>query len=282
MGEMLSRTSVQNRLKSDGGMSFTEFTYQICQAYDWLHLYNKYKCRFQIGGSDQMGNINSGHDLISKKCKVQAFGLTLPLITNEEGDKFGKSAGQAIWLDSNKTSSYTLYQYFIRQPDSEVEKLLRLFTFLPLEEIVEILKQHKRTPELREPQRIIAEQITQLIHGKQGLEKAVKITKALYQGDIKVLGELEAEEVKEIFKGAPYQEMILESGLSVYDLAVKAKCFSTERDAARIINAGGFYINQQRATNLAEIIVPGIHVMKNGLSLLRVGKKNYYIIKFLT
>lgn len=229
MGEMLSRTSVQTRLKTDSGMSFTEFTYQICQAYDWLHLYNQYKCRFQLGGSDQMGNINSGHDLISKKEKVQAFGLTLPIITNEEGDKFGKSAGQAIWLDADKTSAYSLYQFFMRQPDSEVEKLLRLFTFLPLPEIVEILKQHKRTPELREPQRKIAENVTLLIHGQKGLEKAEVVTKALYQGDIKVLGDLSAAELKEIFKGAPYQEMLLESGLSVYNLAMKTKCFPTER-----------------------------------------------------
>lgn len=228
MGEMLSRTSVQSRLNSETGMSFTEFTYQICQAYDWLHLYEQYKCRFQLGGSDQMGNINSGHDLISKKEKVQAFGVTLPIITNEEGDKFGKSAGQAVWLDPDRTSPYSLYQFFIRQPDSEVEKLLRLFTFLPMEEIKTLMDRHKRTPEMREPQRKIAEQVTILIHGRAGVEKAEAVTKALYHGDITVLGKLPTKEMKEIFKGAGYKEMLLEPGLTVYDLAIKAKCFNNE------------------------------------------------------
>lgn len=280
MGEMLSRSSVQSRLNE--GMSFTEFTYQICQAYDWLHLYNAYRCRFQLGGSDQMGNINSGHDLISKKEKVQAFGITLPLITNETGDKFGKSGGEAVWLDEKKTSAYSLYQFFVRQPDSEVEKLLKLFTFLPLNEINEILNRHKRTPELREPQNRIAEEVTTLIHGKAGLEKAKSVSKALYQGDAAILGTLPSHEIAEIFKGAPVSEIFLESGLSVFDLAMKVKCFPTERDASRIISAGGFYINQKKVTNVSEVIVPGIHILQNGLSLLRVGKRNYYIVKFLT
>uniref|UniRef100_A0A336MFZ3 Tyrosine--tRNA ligase n=2 Tax=Culicoides sonorensis TaxID=179676 RepID=A0A336MFZ3_CULSO len=280
MGEMLSRSSVQSRLTSDTGMSFTEFSYQLCQAYDWLHLYEKYKCRFQLGGSDQMGNINSGHDLISKKEKVQAFGITLPLITNEVGDKFGKSAGEAVWLDDKKTSAYSLYQFFIRQPDSEVEKLLRLFTFLPMNEIKEMLERHKRTPELREPQRKIAEDVTLLIHGKEGLEKAENVSKALYSGDAEVLGTLPSNEIKEIFKGAPVKEVFLESGLSVFDLVMKVKCFPTEKDASRIISAGGFYINQRKVTNLSEVIVPGVHILQNGVSLLRVGKRNYYIVKF--
>lgn len=228
MGEMLSRTSVQSRLHSDTGMSFTEFTYQICQAYDWLHLYEKYKCRFQLGGSDQMGNMNSGHDLISKKEKVQAFALTLPIIANEEGDKFGKSGGQAIWLDDQRTSAYNLYQFFIRQPDSEAEKLLKLFTFMSITEINEMLIRHKRTPELREPQKKIAEDVTLLIHGKDGLAKAESISKALFQGDTAVLGLLPGNEIKEIFKGAPYLEIFLEAGLSVFDLAMKATCFTTE------------------------------------------------------
>lgn len=228
MGEMLSRSSVQTRLNSDSGMSFTEFTYQICQAYDWAHLYDEYKCRFQLGGSDQMGNINSGHDLISKREKKQAFGITLPLITNEEGDKFGKSGGEAVWLDEKKTSAYSLYQFFIRQPDSEVEKLLKLFTFLPMNEVKEMLDRHRRTPELREPQNKIAEDVTMLIHGMEGLEKAKAVSKALYKGDATILGELQGKEIKEIFKGAPVKEIMLESGLSVFDLVMKVKCFPTE------------------------------------------------------
>lgn len=230
MGEMLSRSSVQSRLNSESGMSFTEFTYQICQAYDWLHLYETYKCRFQLGGSDQMGNINSGHDLISKKEKKQAFGITLPLITNEAGDKFGKSGGEAVWLDDGKTSPYSLFQFFIRQPDSEVEKLLKLFTFMPMNDIQDMLERHRRTPELREPQNKIAEDVTLLIHGKAGLEKAKAVSKALYKGDAAILGELPGNEIKEIFKGAPVKEILLESGLSVFDLVMKVNCFPTESE----------------------------------------------------
>ncbi|XP_063704809.1 tyrosine--tRNA ligase, mitochondrial [Culicoides brevitarsis] len=282
MGEMLSRSSVQSRLNSDSGMSFTEFTYQICQAYDWLHLYETYKCRFQLGGSDQMGNINSGHDLISKKEKKQAFGITLPLITNESGDKFGKSAGEAVWLDENKTSAYSLYQFFVRQPDSEVEKLLKLFTFLPMNEVEEMLKRHKRTPELREPQNKIADDVTLLIHGREGLKKAKEVSSALFKGDATILGTLPTNEIKDIFKGAPVVDILLEPGMTVFDLVTRVKCFPTDRDASRIISAGGFYINQKKVTNISEVICPGIHIMRNGLSLLRVGKRNYYIVKFLT
>lgn len=162
---MLSRSSVQSRLEAEGGMSFTEFTYQTFQAYDWLHLLRTYNCRFQLGGSDQMGNLMSGHELISRAEKKDVFGLTLPLVTDEEGDKFGKSAGNAVWLDSNKTSAFSLYQFFVRRLDSEVEKLLKLYTFLPLEEIDFLMNEHRKQPENRKAQNILAEDITLLVHG---------------------------------------------------------------------------------------------------------------------
>lgn len=165
MGSMLSRSSVQSRLQSESGMSFTEFTYQMFQAYDWLHLFQQHECSFQLGGSDQMGNLMSGHELISRVTKKDVFGLTLPIITNEEGNKFGKSAGNAVWLAEEKTSPFSLYQYFIRVADSEVEKLLKLLTFLPLSEIDTVMQEHRKVPELREAQRKLAREITLLIHG---------------------------------------------------------------------------------------------------------------------
>lgn len=167
MGNMLSRTSVKTRLESAAGMSFTEFTYQIFQAYDWLHLFKTYNCRFQLGGSDQMGNLKSGHELIGRVTNKEIFGLILPLITNEEGNKFGKSAGNAIWIDEAKTSSFTLYQFFIRIADSQVGNLLKLLTFLPLPEIDEIVKKHQEMPEKREAQQRLAEEVTLLIHGSK-------------------------------------------------------------------------------------------------------------------
>lgn len=161
----LGRNSVQERLKSPTGMSFAELTYQTFQAYDWLQLHKKYDCRFQIGGSDQMGNIMSGYDLITKSTKNQIYGLTLPLITAEGGKKFGKSVGNAVWLSGKKTSSYQLYQFMIRTTDADVEKFLKFFTFLPLPQIKQIVDSHKRHPEKREAQKKLAECVTLLVHG---------------------------------------------------------------------------------------------------------------------
>lgn len=230
IGQMMSRTSVQSRLNSDSGISFVEFTYQIFQAYDWLHLLREHGCNFQLGGSDQMGNLMTGHELISrvddvKKKKV--FGITLPIITNEEGDKYGKSAGNAIWLDPEKTSPFSLYQFFLRSTDSEVEKLLKFFTFLELQEIKEIMDRHKNTPELREAQRILAKNVTTLIHGPKELTKAEKISEALYGGNVQALGDLRFEDVKFLLSGTACSELIMEPGMTVLDVAMKAKCFPT-------------------------------------------------------
>lgn len=165
MGTMLLKTSVQSRMKSDTGMSLTEFTYQVFQAYDWLHLLKNYDCRFQIGGSDQLGNITSGHELISRTSKKEVFGFTLPLITAEGGQKFGKSIGNAVWLSPKKSSSFDLYQFFIRTTDADVENYLKLFTFLSLNQIKSIVEEHKRKPEDRKAQQTLAENVTLLVHG---------------------------------------------------------------------------------------------------------------------
>lgn len=228
-----------------------------------------------------MGNIMSGHELISKATNKQVYGLTLPLITNEEGNKFGKSAGNAIWLDTNKTSEFALYQFFVRVSDSEVERLLKLLSFIPLNEIKDMIESHKRTPEMREAQKVLAKQLTLLIHGKDGLEKAESITNALYSGEISALGKLSDKEILEVFAGATFVEIFMEPGTTMIEAAMKAKCFPTEKDASRIISSGGFYINQKRTTNIAEILTPGVHILANKISLFRVGKKNYHIVKWI-
>lgn len=281
LGQMLSRTSVQSRLENEEGMSFTEFTYQVFQAYDWLQLYQKYNCRYQMGGMDQMGNFMTGCELITRVLKKQAYGLTLPLITNEEGNKFGKSAGVAVWLDKNKTSEFSFYQFFLRQPDSEAEKLLKLFSFLPTNQVFDLIEKHKKTPELRETQKSLAEQLTLLIHGEDGLKKAVQISKALYDGDVNAIGEMNNTDVKEVFSGAPFFELYMEAGTTMLDLAMLIKSFKTKSDAHRVISAGGFYINMKRTSNPIEILSPDIHILPNGISVIRVGKRNYYIVKWL-
>ncbi|KAI8040133.1 hypothetical protein M5D96_007563 [Drosophila gunungcola] len=261
MGSMLSRSSVQSRLESEDGMSFTEFTYQIFQAYDWLHLLRRHNCCFQMGGSDQTGNLMTGHELISR-----------------EGDKFGKSAGNAVWLDGNKTSPFALYQFFLRMPDSEVEKLLKLFTFIPLPQIEQLMSEHTREPEKRKAQTLLAEDVTLLVHGENGLKQAERVTNALYKGNVEGLAELNLAEIQQTFQGATMVDLMTEPGMSILELAMKAKCFPTETDAVRIINAGGFYVNQKRVQNIAEVLTTGIHILRNGVSLLRVGKRNFYII----
>ncbi|CAG9827532.1 unnamed protein product [Diabrotica balteata] len=281
MGTLLSRTSVQTRLQSPAGMSFTEFSYQLFQAYDWLHLFKNHDCSFQIGGNDQMGNIMSGHELISKSCKKPVYGLTLPLVTTEMGDKFGKSAGNAVWLSEEKTSAFSFYQFWMRQPDSEVEKFLKLFTFDTIGSISDLMRQHKEKPELRLPQKRLAEQVTLLVHGEQGLEKAKKASEALYEANITALSEMNAKDIVQIFSGATIVEILPEAGQSILDLAMKAKCFPTKQDAVRIISAGGFYINHQKVNNPSEVINLSIHRLKNNSTLLRVGKRNYYIIKWI-
>ncbi|XP_053678741.1 tyrosine--tRNA ligase, mitochondrial [Anopheles nili] len=281
MGAMLSRSSVQSRLNSESGMSFTEFSYQLFQAYDWLHLLRHHDCRFQLGGSDQMGNIMSGQELISRTESKEVFGLTLPLITNEEGDKFGKSAGNAVWLAEERTSPYAMYQFFVRTPDSEVEKLLRLLTFLPVQTIEQVMARHQRTPELWEAQKLLAEQLTKLVHGEEGLHKAKAISQALFKGDVSTLEHLNVKDISQSFGGAPLCELLPEPGMNVLDLALRAKCFPSKSDAVRIIGAGGFTINFKKAKNPAEVLAPSVHILSNKLSLLRVGKRNYYIVKWL-
>ncbi|KAF2882717.1 hypothetical protein ILUMI_23450 [Ignelater luminosus] len=281
MAALLSRTSVQSRLATSSGMSFTEFSYQLFQSYDWLHLFKKYGCRFQIGGNDQMGNIMSGYDLIARICKKPVYGLTIPLITTEMGDKFGKSAGNAVWLSSEKTSPFTYYQFWIRTTDADVEKFLKLFTFDTVGEISDIMRRHKEKPELRIAQKRLAEQATLLVHGQKGLQQAEITTKALYEGNVAGLGNMKVEEIAQMFQGACIVNMLPEPGQNVLQVAMKAGCFPTSSDAVRIITAGGFYINQQRTTNPEEVINPSVHRLANNVSLLRVGKKNYYVVKWL-
>lgn len=280
MGTMLGRSSVQSRLNSDEGMSFTEFTYQVFQAYDWLQLMKSYKCRFQIGGSDQMGNIMSGYDLITKSTRKEVYGITLPLITAEGGKKFGKSLLNAVWLSPTRSSSFQLYQYFFRTKDSDVEKFLKLFTFIPLNNIADIVKTHMNDPEQRRAQKLLAEQVTRLVHGEDGLLAAKRASAALYDKSIESFVRLNASELRDVFEGANIVDILCQPGITVYELVKKARCFKTDHDAERIITAGGFYVNHQRITNLNEVIVPGIHILSNNLSLLRVGKKTYHIVRW--
>jgi len=281
MGRMLGRTSVKSRVESEAGLSLTEFTYQAFQAYDWLHLLRGRNCRLQLGGKDQLGNIVAGQEMISKSGEErEVWGVTVPLIVNEEGSKFGKSAGAPVWLSPALTSPFSLYQFLLRLADSQMENMLSYFTFLSDAQLEEELESHRSQPELRAAQSCLARQVTLLVHGQEGLDMALKTTNILYHQDLQTLASLSLDQARDIFNGAPFLQRLFSPGLSVLDLANKVGCFRTERDALRIIRAGGFSINMVKVQNTEEVLTHGKHIMANGLTLIRVGKKNYYIVEW--
>ncbi|XP_075712086.1 tyrosine--tRNA ligase, mitochondrial [Rhinoderma darwinii] len=281
MGTMLSRHSVQSRLSSPEGMSLAEFTYQVFQAYDFYYLNHKHGCKIQLGGTDQLGNLMSGHDFIQRTTGEDVFGIMLPLITNTSGDKLGKSAGNAVWLNRGRTSPFEFYQYFVRQQDHNVERFLKLFTFLPLPEIGHIMDQHAKEPEKRLPQKRLAAEVTKLVHGKEGLESAKRCTQALYHSSIDALAAMSDQELQEIFQGAPFAELFLEPGTRVLDACLKVSAISDGARGFDILSNGGVSFNHTRVTNPDEVLVVGQHILSNGLSLIKVGKKNFYIVKWL-
>ncbi|XP_060022576.1 tyrosine--tRNA ligase, mitochondrial [Lagenorhynchus albirostris] len=281
MGTLLSRLSVQTRLKSSEGMSLAEFLYQVLQAYDFYYLFQHYRCRVQLGGSDQLGNIMSGYEFIHKLTGEDVFGISVPLITSTTGAKLGKSAGNAVWLNRDKTSPFELYQFFVRQQDDLVERYLKLFTFLPLPEIDHIMQLHIKEPEKRGPQKRLATEVTKLVHGQEGLDSAKRCTQALYHSSIEALEVMSDQELKELFKEASFSELVLDPGTSVLDTCRKANAIPGGPRGYRMITEGGVSINHRQVTNPESVLVVGQHILKNGLSLLKIGKRNFYIIKWL-
>ncbi|XP_006727755.1 tyrosine--tRNA ligase, mitochondrial isoform X2 [Leptonychotes weddellii] len=281
MGTLLSRQSVQTRLRSPEGMSLAEFLYQVLQAYDFYYLFQHYGCRVQLGGSDQLGNILSGYEFIHKLTGEDVFGITVPLITSTTGAKLGKSAGNAVWLNRDKTSPFELYQFFVRQQDDLVERYLKLFTFLPLPEIDHIMQLHDKEPEKRGPQKRLAAEVTKLVHGQEGLDSAKRCTQALYHSSTDALEVMSDQELKELFKEASFSELVLDPGTSVLDTCRKANAIPDGPRGYRMITEGGVSINHRQVTNPETVLVVGQHILKNGLSLLKIGKRNFYIIKWL-
>ncbi|XP_007428448.1 tyrosine--tRNA ligase, mitochondrial [Python bivittatus] len=281
MGTLLSRQSCKARLSSPEGMGLAEFLYPALQAYDFLHLHRHYGCLIQLGGADQLGNIMSGYDLITKVTGEDVYGITVPLITSTTGDKLGKSAGNAVWLNRNRTSPFELYQFFVRQPDATVERYLKLFTFLSDLEIDHIMQIHAKEPEKWGPQKRLAAEVTKLVHGKKGLESAKRCTRALYYSDVDALESMSDEELQELFREAPYIELLLEPGTTVLDLCRKANAIADGPKGYRDITTGGVSINHIKETNPEAVLILGQHILSNGLSLLRIGKRNHYIIKWL-
>ena len=266
---MLDKDIIRRRL--DSGITYTEFSYMIMQSLDFLWLYENKGCTMQAAGSDQWGNITAGIDLIRKKTGGIASGFTMPLVLDENGKKIGKSEGNAIWLDKNKTSSYQLYQFFLNTADSIVENYLKVYTFLSKEEIEKIMKKHEDAPHLRLAQKTLAKEIVLFLHGKEFYERAVLISEALFSG--KVL-ELTKKEIKEAFKEVPSFET--SDNQNIVDLLVNGKVASSKREAREFINAGSIMINEEKITD-ENFIVTKEMAIDNELLVIRRGKKKYFV-----
>ncbi|MBM6936508.1 tyrosine--tRNA ligase, partial [Enterococcus cecorum] len=242
---MMSKESVKRRIET--GISYTEFAYQLLQAYDFLKLYDNYGCLLQLGGSDQWGNITSGIELMRRERDVQGFALTMPLITKADGTKFGKSEGNAVWLDAEKTTPYEFYQFWINTDDRDVIKFLKYFTFLSLDEIAEIEKEFTAAPETRVAQKALAKEMTTLVHGKEAYEQAVHISQALFSGNIK---ELSVSEIKQGFKGVPSYTVPQDADLKLLEVLVASGLVQSKRQAREDLQNGAIYINGDRVQDL--------------------------------
>lgn len=273
---MLGKESVESRMSK--GLSFTEFSYMILQSYDFMKLNEVYACELQVGGSDQWGNITAGIDLIRRMTQNEdktVHGLTMPLVTKSDGTKFGKTESGTIWLDAAKTSPYKLYQFWLNTDDRDVIKFLKFFTFLPLAEINALAEEVENQPEKRNAQRILAQEVTKLVHGEEALRRAENISYALFTGGVENLSGIEIEEGLSDVPSAT----IGNDEISFVDLLVEVGVVSSKRQARESIESGAIYVNGQRYTDLA-LTVKGFKRLDGKYLVVRRGKKNYYLVKF--
>ena len=266
---MLDKDIIKRRLEA--GITYTEFSYMIMQSLDFLWLYENKGVTMQVAGQDQWGNITAGIDLIRKKTGKEAYGFTMPLITKKDGTKFGKSEGNAIWLDINKTSSYEMYQFFINTEDEMVIDYLKKLTFLTKEEILKIEAIHKEKPEQRVAHKRLAEEVITFLHGHEEYLKAVRISESLFSEKVK---NLSSEEVMTSLKGVPSVEVSLDK--TIVDMLVDSKIVASKREAREFVLAGAISINNQKITDL-EYVVSDEDTIDNKVLIIKRGKKNYYL-----
>ena len=275
--QMLAKESVKKRLEaSEGALTFTEFSYQILQGNDFLHLFDSYGCTLEVGGADQWGNITAGTDLVHRMRGKTAFGLTFPLLLDSTGRKFGKSEGNALFLDASMTSEYDWYQYFLRAADADVIRYLKVFSMRSLDEIAELEAQMKANPEARIPQKALAEELTRLVHGEEGLKKALGATQTLFGGDVTSLSAAELENIFKDVKSAemPKAEVV---GRSVWAVAAAAGMFKSNGEARRMAAQGGLSLNGAKVDDRR--VFDEADLIDGRVAILRQGKKNNFLIK---
>ena len=269
VGYMLAKDKVKSRMET--GITYAEFSYMILQALDFMYLYQNYDCELQVAGSDQWGNITAGIELVRKKLGKEIYGLVMPLVTDSNGVKFGKTEGNALWLDKNKTSSYQLYQYLINLEDSMIISYLKKLTFLSKEEIEDLEKKHLEHPELREAHKALAREIITDLHGKESYERAVVMSEALFTGKFADLGK---EEIEELFKD--YEQHKVKVGENLLDVVINVGAASSKREAREFLNNGAIYVNGERVTDL-EYKINKKDFLADTYLIIRRGKKNYYL-----
>ncbi|TXE09636.1 tyrosine--tRNA ligase [Seonamhaeicola algicola] len=281
---MMAKDSVKKRLSSEAkeGMSFTEFTYQLVQGYDFLHLYKEKNCTLQMGGSDQWGNITTGTELIRRIGGGKGYALTCPLITKADGTKFGKTEGGNVWLDANRTSPYKFYQYWLNTSDEDAEKYIKIFTFLTKETIETLVEEHKEAPHLRTLQKRLAEEITTMVHSKEDLENAIKASNILFgkstSEDLKALNE---QTFLDVFDGVPLTEISksdIENGLDmVAALAEKGNFLKSNGEARRALKENSISVNKEKVKE--DYAITSSDLINEKFVLLQRGKKNYFILR---
>ncbi|HDF4811790.1 TPA: tyrosine--tRNA ligase [Staphylococcus aureus] len=271
---ILGKDSIQSRLEH--GISYTEFTYTILQAIDFGHLNRELNCKIQVGGSDQWGNITSGIELMRRMYgQTDAYGLTIPLVTKSDGKKFGKSESGAVWLDAEKTSPYEFYQFWINQSDEDVIKFLKYFTFLGKEEIDRLEQSKNEAPHLREAQKTLAEEVTKFIHGEEALNDAIRISQALFSGDLKSLS---AKELKDGFKDVP--QVTLSNGTTnIIDVLIETGVSPSKRQAREDVNNGAIYINGERQQDVNYELTSDDKI-DSEFTIIRRGKKKYFMVNY--
>lgn len=280
LSEMLAKDSVKSRLNSEAGISFTEFTYQMLQAYDFRILAKDYNVKMQMGGADQWGNITAGIDLARKMDGSEVYGLVIPLVTDANGNKFGKSeGGTAIYLSAEMTSPYQMYQYLLNSDDSSVVKYLKYFTFMTVEEIEALEEKTKNEPHLRAAQKALAAEVVKIVHGQEGLDAALKATQIFFGEKIE---NLKDKDLNAIFKDVPSIAETTESlkaGIPLLDLLAKTPLFSSKGEARRSVEQKGVYLNNDPVTDF-NLVLNINNLASETCMVFRKGKKNYCVVKF--
>ena len=278
---MMSKDSVKKRLDGDTGMSFTEFTYQLVQGYDFYYLNKNNNCKLQMGGSDQWGNIVTGTELIRKKGGAEAFAFTCPLITKADGGKFGKSEKGNVWLDANKTSPYQFYQFWLNAADADAEKYIKIFAFLPQQEIEALLQAHKGNEQQRVLQKKLAEEVTCLVHSREDYDFAVKASQILFNNDTaEILRQLNEEQLMQVLDGVPAVSIaasLFESGIDIVSFLADTKIFPSKGEARKMVQGGGISINKIKV-DVIDYLIKSADLLNGKFLLIQKGKRNYYLV----